>query len=70
MKRLYGVLAVVFSMPLLAVAALAKVEVNIDLSSQRMNVYVDGSHYGTWRVSTGRRGYYTPRRPVETRQVP
>lgn len=55
------VLASLLVLPMLAGAALARVEVNIDLSSQRMNVYVDGAHYGTWRVSTGRRGYYTPR---------
>ena len=61
MKRLWIVLMSLFVMPWLAGAALAKVVVNIDLSSQRMNVYVNGSHYGTWRISSGKRGYYTPR---------
>ena len=61
MKRLWIVLAMALALPWLATEALAKVVVNIDLSSQRMNVYVDGQHYGTWRISTGRRGYYTPR---------
>ncbi|HHN73195.1 MAG TPA: L,D-transpeptidase [Thermopetrobacter sp.] len=41
--------------------ALARVEAHIDLSRQRMTVYVDGRYYDTWRVSTGRPGYYTPR---------
>ena len=61
MKRFWSVLASVLLLPWLMGTALAKVVVNIDLSSQRMNVYVDGAHYGTWRISSGRRGYYTPR---------
>ena len=40
--------------------ALADVVVRVELSSQRMHVIVNGSHYATWRVSTGRRGYPTP----------
>ena len=50
----------------MASAALARVEVNVNLSTQRMNVTVDGRHYATWRISSGRREkgsreYYTPR---------
>jgi lipoprotein-anchoring transpeptidase ErfK/SrfK len=37
------------------------VEVGIDISSQSMNVWVDGWPYGFWKVSTARDGYYTPR---------
>jgi lipoprotein-anchoring transpeptidase ErfK/SrfK len=37
------------------------VQVHIDISSQSMNVRVNGWSYGYWRVSTGREGYYTPR---------
>ncbi len=37
------------------------VQVHIDVSSQAMNVRVNGSSYGYWRVSTGRRGFETPR---------
>ncbi|MFN0190622.1 MAG: L,D-transpeptidase [Aestuariivirga sp.] len=33
----------------------------IDVSSQTMSVKVNGGHYATWRVSTARSGYYTPR---------
>lgn len=38
----------------------ARVTAKIDLSSQRMTVYVDGVPYYRWRVSTGRKGYRTP----------
>jgi lipoprotein-anchoring transpeptidase ErfK/SrfK len=42
-------------------SALASVSVSIDISSQTMRVSVDGDHYATWKVSTGRPGYRTPR---------
>ena len=49
---------------LLLVAAPAAVEASvvakIDLSSQRMNVYVNGRNAYSWPVSTARRGYRTP----------
>ncbi|MGB6444399.1 MAG: L,D-transpeptidase [Xanthobacteraceae bacterium] len=38
----------------------ASVIVNIDRSSQRMSVTVDGIPRYTWRVSTARAGYVTP----------
>jgi lipoprotein-anchoring transpeptidase ErfK/SrfK len=38
----------------------AAVQVYIDISSQSMNVRVNGGHYASWRVSTGTRGYETP----------
>ena len=37
------------------------VNINISISSQDMNVIVDGSHYATWDVSTARAGFWTPR---------
>lgn len=37
------------------------VNVVIDISSQSMSVRVNGWHYGKWKVSTARPGYYTPR---------
>lgn len=40
--------------------AQAKVVAKIDLSSQRMTVWVDGWYYASWKVSTARRGYRTP----------
>ena len=45
----------------LAAPASANVKVHIDVSSQTMKVSVNGSHYASWRVSTARSGYYTPR---------
>jgi lipoprotein-anchoring transpeptidase ErfK/SrfK len=42
-------------------AAEAAVRVHIDISSQTMSVNVDGWHVATWRVSTARSGYWTPR---------
>lgn len=41
-------------------AAQAKVQVEVDVGSQTMAVYVQGQLRHTWRVSTGRRGYETP----------
>ena len=40
--------------------AQAQVVATINLSSQRMNVYVDGAPSYSWAVSTARRGYRTP----------
>ena len=37
-----------------------KVVAKIDLSDQRMNIYVDGRRYHSFAVSTARRGYVTP----------
>jgi lipoprotein-anchoring transpeptidase ErfK/SrfK len=42
-------------------SAEAKVSVRIDISSQTMSVSVNGWPYATWRVSTARSGYWTPR---------
>lgn len=41
-------------------AVLADVTVEVDVGSQTMDVFVDGSHYYSWPVSTGRRGHDTP----------
>lgn len=41
-------------------SAMASIRVSIDISSQRMKVYVNGRLRHVWRVSTGRRGYSTP----------
>lgn len=39
----------------------AAVQVYVDVSSQSMSVKVNGSYYASWRVSTAKPGYYTPR---------
>ena len=41
--------------------ASASVVAVVDVSTQRMTVTVDGAFYAVWKVSTARRGYYTPR---------
>jgi lipoprotein-anchoring transpeptidase ErfK/SrfK len=72
-KYLVGVFAAFIAASLMMMPAEAKkrkryraappaaVQVYIDISSQSMSVRVNGSHYASWRVSTGRAGYYTPR---------
>jgi hypothetical protein len=44
----------------------ADVKIYIDVSSQALSVNVRGSHVASYPVSTARRGFYTPRRAVET----
>lgn len=58
--RWYRVLIVLLATFGTTGSALANVVVRVDLSSQRMHVIVNGSHYATWSVSSGRRGYRTP----------
>ena len=41
--------------------AQAELVAKVDLSSQRMQVFVNGKKKYTWRVSTGKRGYTTPK---------
>jgi lipoprotein-anchoring transpeptidase ErfK/SrfK len=55
------VAAGLYSFFMMASAAGANVAVRIDISSQTMSVSVNGWPYATWRVSTARRGYWTPR---------
>ncbi|HTN98929.1 MAG TPA: L,D-transpeptidase [Nordella sp.] len=45
----------------MASTAQANVSVRIDISSQTMSVSVNGWPYASWRVSTARAGYWTPR---------
>jgi lipoprotein-anchoring transpeptidase ErfK/SrfK len=54
--------AFALSLMLLAAPAFAQTGVvaKINLSSQRMDVYVDGAPRYSWPVSTARRGYRTP----------
>lgn len=41
-------------------AEAADVVAYVDISSQRMDVWVDGARQYSWPVSTGRKGYRTP----------
>jgi lipoprotein-anchoring transpeptidase ErfK/SrfK len=59
MRRLAVFATVLFAL-VCADAASARVVVEIDKSSQRMTVSVDGAQRFTWAVSTGRGGYGTP----------
>lgn len=60
-RGLFCVFAVVSGFLSIVNSALADVKVEVDVGSQTMDVYVNGSHRHSWRVSTGRRGYDTPR---------
>jgi lipoprotein-anchoring transpeptidase ErfK/SrfK len=53
-------LAAAFVLLFVGAPAQARVVVQIDKSSQRMSVSVDGSPRYAWPVSTGRSGYGTP----------
>jgi len=63
MRRLGSLAALlallVFAIPVSSAWA-AKIEAKIDLSAQRMYVYVNGKRAYTWKVSTGKSGYRTP----------
>jgi lipoprotein-anchoring transpeptidase ErfK/SrfK len=59
MSWLAALVALVVAFPLSPSWA-AKVEAKIDLSAQRMTVYVNGKRAYTWKVSTGKPGYRTP----------
>jgi lipoprotein-anchoring transpeptidase ErfK/SrfK len=52
-----GLLGIVLSLPAIAQA---QIVAKINLSSQRMQVYVDGAPRYAWPVSTARAGYRTP----------
>jgi lipoprotein-anchoring transpeptidase ErfK/SrfK len=58
--RHLAVVAVALLALIYADAASARVVVEIDKSSQRMTVSVDGAALHTWAISTGRGGYGTP----------
>ena len=62
-KYFHCVVAVLMAVPLLLstpVIANAGITAKIDISEQRMRVYVNGRQKYTWKISTGRSGYRTP----------
>jgi len=59
MRRLAVLVAALFALTY-PDAVIARVTVQIDKSSQRMTVSVDGATRYTWPASTGRGGYGTP----------
>jgi len=54
------ILTVLLLLGLVGQSAHAAVAVRVQLSTQTMQVSVDGAEYATWPVSTARRGYRTP----------
>lgn len=65
-------MAAALLLPAFAASANAGVSVFINRGSQTMDVYVNGAHRHSWRVSTGRRGYTTPSgsyRPVRLERM-
>ena len=59
--RRFALLAILFGLVLsLPSIAQAEIVAKINLSSQRMAVYVNGAPRYNWRVSTARPGYRTP----------
>jgi hypothetical protein len=54
------ILTVLLLLGLAGQSAHAAVAVRVQLSTQTMQVSVDGAEYATWPVSTARRGYRTP----------
>jgi len=72
MPRCLKLLLAVLPLLLLAEPASASILARIDLSAQKMNVYVNGHLRHSWPVSTGRGRYRTPRgtfRPTVMRQM-
>lgn len=59
-SALFGSFMLAVTLCMAPTQAQAGVRVHVDKSSQTMRVYVNGYLRHTWRVSTGRRGYYTP----------
>jgi lipoprotein-anchoring transpeptidase ErfK/SrfK len=60
MRRLFVLAALLGLVCLAPAAAEAQIVAKINLSSQRMDVYVNGAPRYTWPVSTARSGYRTP----------
>jgi lipoprotein-anchoring transpeptidase ErfK/SrfK len=56
-----GLVAAVLAGFAFATPVQANISVHIDISSQIMTIQVNGGYYATWKVSTARHGYYTPR---------
>jgi lipoprotein-anchoring transpeptidase ErfK/SrfK len=61
MRVLSVLFALLMSFFIAQAPALAKVTATVSLSKQTMVVKVDGEVVGVWRVSTGKKGFATPR---------
>jgi lipoprotein-anchoring transpeptidase ErfK/SrfK len=63
MLRRLKILSSVVALLALALPGIASATVlaKIDISSQRMNVFIDGELAYSWAISSARKGYVTPR---------
>ena len=63
MSRFVRVFSIAVALVMLALpsAVNAAVLAKVDLSSQRMNVFIDGELAYSWPISSARKGYVTPR---------
>ena len=59
-RSLLAALALLVSLAIQTADAAERVRAEIDLSDQRLSLFVDGRLQDTWLVSTARRGYRTP----------
>lgn len=59
-RYIVGCLAAALFVFFQPVRAEARVDAVVDLSSQTVDVYVNGEHRHRWATSTGRRGHRTP----------
>ena len=60
LSRFLSVKLLLAFLVLFPVPASAKILAHIDISQQRLHLYVNGAKRATWPVSTARRGYRTP----------
>ncbi|WP_374545157.1 L,D-transpeptidase [Rhodoblastus sp.] len=61
MRKLAQVLCMFVTFLILPAAAQARVQISIDLSSQRMDVQASNGESYSWPISSARAGYATPR---------
>lgn len=63
MMRHLKLVSVLLALTVLALPGIAQAAVlaKVDISSQRMHVFVDGELVYDWKISSARQGYYTPR---------
>lgn len=60
MRKFMTVMLGFLALMWIALPATAKVQININLSAERMHVTADNGETYDWRVSSARRGYITP----------
>lgn len=61
MKKVFAFVIMALALLFGSATAQAKVVAKVNVSQQKMVVYVDGKVKHVWNVSTGRKGYSTPR---------